>query len=195
MIDEVAARLLLFSAIKPGDIFWANQIASLGALQVYQKIIKDSNYRRISDYQAVKERVSTSNPSDLITQIKKADSEFISPKDFDWPISLMDLAAPPIGLVIKGNRKLLANLDRSISIVGSRRPTTYGLAVAKKLAEDCVTAKLAVISGGATELILRHMKAQLKSKVTVLPYWLVALIIYIHPRTNHFFLRLARMVY
>jgi DNA processing protein len=149
VIDEVAARLLLFSAIKPGDIFWANQIASLGALQVYQKIIKDSNYRRISDYQAVKEKVSTLNPSDLIALIKKADAEFISPKDFDWPISLMDLAAPPIGLVIKGNRKLLANLDRSISIVGSRRPTTYGLAVAKKLAEDCVNAKLAVISGGA----------------------------------------------
>ena len=149
MIDEDIARLILFSAITPGDIFWANQIASLGASEVYKKIMKESCYQRISDFYSVKEKVTTSNPLDLITQLKKSESEFISPNDRDWPVSLMELASPPIGLVIKGNRELLGNLGKSISIVGSRKPSQYGLSVSKKLAADGANAKLVVISGGA----------------------------------------------
>jgi DNA processing protein len=141
--------LVLFSAITPGNIFWGNQVASLGASQVYQKIIKESSYSRISDYQEVKEKVATLKPLDLIAELRKSDSEFISPTDLDWPIPLMDLSSPPIGLVIKGDREILGSLDRSISIVGSRRPTEYGLAVSNKLAADSATAKVVVISGGA----------------------------------------------
>jgi len=149
VIDEKTARLVLFSAITPGNIFWGNQVASLGASQVYQKIIKESSYSRISDYQEVKEKVATLKPLDLIAELRKSDSEFISPTDLDWPIPLMDLSSPPIGLVIKGDREILGSLDRSISIVGSRRPTEYGLAVSNKLAADSATAKAVVISGGA----------------------------------------------
>ena len=149
MIDERTARLVLFSAISPGNIFWANQISSLGASQVYHKITKESSYSRISDYQEVKEKVATLRPIDLIAELRNLESYFISPADLDWPISLMDLSSPPIGLVIKGNRGLLGGLDRSISIVGSRRPTEYGLAVSNKLAADSATAQVAVISGGA----------------------------------------------
>ena len=149
MIDERTARLVLFSAISPGNIFWANQISSLGASQVYHKITKESSYSRIADYQEVKEKVATLRPVDLIAELRNLESYFISPADLDWPISLMDLSSPPIGLVIKGNRGLLGGLDRSISIVGSRRPTEYGLAVSNKLAADSATAQVAVISGGA----------------------------------------------
>jgi DNA processing protein len=149
VIDERTARLVLFSAISPGNIFWANQISSLGASQVYHKITKESSYSRISDYQEVKEKVATLRPVDLIAELRNLESYFISPADLDWPISLMDLSSPPIGLVIKGNRGLLGGLDRSISIVGSRKPTEYGLAVSNKLAADSATAQVAVISGGA----------------------------------------------
>ena len=149
MIDERTARLVLFSAISPGNIFWANQISSLGASQVYHKITKERSYSRISDYQEVKEKVATLRPVDLIAELRNLESYFISPADLDWPIPLMDLSSPPIGLVIKGNRGLLGGLDRSISIVGSRRPTEYGLAVSNKLAADSATAQVAVISGGA----------------------------------------------
>ena len=149
MIDERTARLVLFSAISPGNIFWANQISSLGASQVYHKITKERSYSRISDYQEVKEKVATLRPVDLIAELRNLESYFISPADLDWPISLMDLSSPPIGLVIKGNRGLLGGLDRSISIVGSRRPTEYGLAVSNKLAADSATAQVAVISDGA----------------------------------------------
>ena len=78
-----------------------------------------------------------------------ANAEFISSEDLDWPASCQDLSAPPIGLVIKGDRKLLAQLGNSISIVGSRRPTNYGLNVANKLATDAAKQQIVVISGGA----------------------------------------------
>jgi len=149
VIDENTARLVLFSAITPGNIFWGNQVASLGAAQVYHKIIKENIYSRISDYQQVKEKVEALRPEDLNAELRKSEAEFISPTDLDWPVSLMDLSSPPIGLVIKGNRELLGCLDKSISIVGSRRPTEYGLAVSNKLAADSAAAKVVVISGGA----------------------------------------------
>jgi len=149
VIDENTARLVLFSAITPGNIFWGNQVASLGAAQVYHKIIKENIYSRISDYQQVKEKVEALRPEDLNAELRKSEAEFISPTDLDWPVSLMDLSSPPIGLVIKGNRELLGCLDKSISIVGSRRPTEYGLAVSNKLASDSAAAKVVVISGGA----------------------------------------------
>ncbi len=149
MIDENTARLVLFSAITPGNIFWGNQVASLGAAQVYHKIMKENIYSRISDYQQVKEKVAALRPEDLNAELRKSEAEFISPTDLDWPIPLMDLSSPPIGLVIKGNRKLLGCFDKSISIVGSRRPTEYGLAVSNKLAADSAATKVVVISGGA----------------------------------------------
>jgi DNA processing protein len=51
--------------------------------------------------------------------------------------------------VIKGDRSTLKNLDKSISIVGSRKPTSYGYQIAKSLAMQAVKQELIVVSGGA----------------------------------------------
>jgi DNA processing protein len=63
--------------------------------------------------------------------------------------SLNDLHSPPIGLVIKGKRNVLNDLDKSISIVGSRKPTSYGHQIAKTLAMQAARRDLLVVSGGA----------------------------------------------
>jgi DNA processing protein len=52
-------------------------------------------------------------------------------------------------LVVKGDRSILNNLDKSISIVGSRKPTSYGDQIAKSLAMQAVRRGLIVVSGGA----------------------------------------------
>ena len=59
------------------------------------------------------------------------------------------MATPPIGLVFLGNRESLATLEHSISIVGSRRPSNYGVAVAKKLSNEAALSGVCVVSGGA----------------------------------------------
>lgn len=149
MISEAEARVVLFSVIEPGSIFWANQIANLGAAVVHQRILKGGSYERISDYPEIKARVTTSDISKLMALLAKSNSEFVSPNDSDWPSQLMDLSAPPIGLVIKGDRKTLAELNRSIAIVGSRNPTKYGLSISTNLAIDSSKSKMVVVSGGA----------------------------------------------
>ena len=147
MLDEKTAKLILFSAVDPVDTFWQGEVLKIGAVNTYQKIIKSSAYLNISDFLQIRNRVLRANVEDLKSEIMAANAEFISSEDLDWPASCQDLSAPPIGLVIKGDRKLLAQLGNSISIVGSRRPTNYGLSVANKLATDASKQEIMVISG------------------------------------------------
>jgi DNA processing protein len=86
---------------------------------------------------------------ELEIEISKAGGVFITPQDNDWPTSLADLAMPPIGLVIAGDRSVLLKLDKSISIVGSRQPTNYGSQLSYSLASQASLAGLVVVSGGA----------------------------------------------
>jgi DNA processing protein len=57
--------------------------------------------------------------------------------------------APPIALIIRGHREALALLEKSVAIVGTRNPTTYGVRVAGDLAAAACDHDFAVVSGGA----------------------------------------------
>ena len=149
MLDEKTAKLILFSSVDPVDIFWQGEVLRNGAVDTYQKIIKGSSYIKISDFPQIRNRALNVNVEYLKSEIIAANAQFISSEDFDWPVSCQDLSAPPIGLIIKGERKLLTQLSKSISIVGSRRPTNYGLSVANQLATDASKQEIVVISGGA----------------------------------------------
>lgn len=149
MLDEKTAKLILFSSVDPVDIFWQGEVLRNGAVDTYQKIIKGSSYLKISDFPQIRNRAINANVEYLKSEIIAANAQFISSEDFDWPVSCQDLSAPPIGLIIKGERKLLTQLSKSISIVGSRRPTNYGLSVAIQLATDASKQEIVVISGGA----------------------------------------------
>lgn len=161
MLDEKTAKLILFSVLDPIDTFWQGEVIRIGAVNTYQKIIKGSAYLRISEIQQIRDRVLRVNIDHLKSEIVAANAEFISSEDFDWPLSCQDLSAPPIGLVIKGDRKLLIQLSNSISIVGSRRPTNYGLIVANQLASDACKQEIVVISGGAYGIDTAAHKATL----------------------------------
>jgi len=161
VLDEKTAKLILFSVLDPIDTFWQGEVIRIGAVNTYQKIIKGSAYLRISEIQQIRDRVLRVNIDHLKSEIVAANAEFISSEDFDWPLSCQDLSAPPIGLVIKGDRKLLTQLSNSISIVGSRRPTNYGLIVANQLASDACKQEIVVISGGAYGIDTAAHKATL----------------------------------
>ena len=149
MLDEKTAKLILFSSVDPVNTFWQGEVLRNGAVNTYQKIIKSSSYLKISDFPQIRNRVLKANVENLKSEIIAANAQFISSEDFDWPVSCQDLSAPPMGLVIKGERELLTKLNNSISIVGSRRPTIYGLNVANQLATDACRQEIVVISGGA----------------------------------------------
>ena len=149
MINEARARLILFSIIQPADPFWSYEINQRGGLSVYHRIISGNYYLKQQDILKLQQQIMQRQVKDLELEISKAGGVFITPEDNDWPISLADLATPPIGLVIAGDRSVLLKLDKSISIVGSRQPTNYGLQLSYSLASQASLAQLVVVSGGA----------------------------------------------
>ena len=149
MINEARARLILFSIIQPADPFWSYEINQRGGLSVYHRIISGNYYLKQQEILKLQQQITHIQVKDLELEISKATGVFITPEDNDWPISLADLATPPIGLVIAGDRSVLLKLDKSISIVGSRQPTNYGLQLSYSLASQASLAQLVVVSGGA----------------------------------------------
>ncbi len=149
MINEARARLILFSIIQPADPFWSYEINQRGGLSVYHRIISGNYYLKQQEILKLQQQIMQRQVKDLELEISKAGGVFITPEDNDWPISLADLATPPIGLVIAGDRSVLLKLDKSISIVGSRQPTNYGLQLSYSLASQASLAQLVVVSGGA----------------------------------------------
>ena len=149
MINEARARLILFSIIQPADPFWSYEINQRGGLSVYHRIISGNYYLKQQEILKLQQQITQRQLKDLELEISKAGGVFITPEDNDWPISLADLATPPIGLVIAGDRSVLLKLDKSISIVGSRQPTNYGLQLSYSLASQASLAQLVVVSGGA----------------------------------------------
>ena len=149
MINETRARLILFSIIQPADPFWSYEINQRGGLSVYHRIISGNYYLKQQEILKLQQQIMQRQVKDLELEISKAGGVFITPEDNDWPISLADLATPPIGLVIAGDRSVLLKLDQSISIVGSRQPTNYGLQLSYSLASQASLAQLVVVSGGA----------------------------------------------
>jgi DNA processing protein len=149
VISEARARLILFSIIQPADLFWSYEINQRGGLSVYHRIISGNYYLKQQEILKLQQQITHIQVKDLELEISKAGGVFITPEDNDWPVSLADLATPPIGLVIAGDRSVLLKLDKSISIVGSRRPTNYGLQLSYSLASQASLAQLVVVSGGA----------------------------------------------
>ncbi|KAF5050513.1 MAG: DNA-processing protein DprA [Sphaerochaetaceae bacterium] len=64
----------------------------------------------------------------------------------NFPPSLRSIPDPPLILYVKGNNKPLAH-DRSIAIVGTRKPTSYGVEAAHSLGAACAAKGIVVVSG------------------------------------------------
>ena len=147
-MSTLLARAQLFSAIEGGSIFWSNEIAELGAIVVKNRIVS-GRYGESNSSPKIADRIKQSSGEEVITQITSAGAFLLTPEDMDWPVSLNDLAAPPIALLIKGQREYLPSLIDSISIVGTRNPTPYGRRIAEDFGAGVADHEWAVVSGGA----------------------------------------------
>jgi DNA processing protein len=66
-----------------------------------------------------------------------------------FPVGLMDAADAPWALIGRGDASLLPRLvpDGAVTVVGSRRASSYGREVARELGRELATAGLVVVSG------------------------------------------------
>jgi DNA processing protein len=78
-----------------------------------------------------------------------------------YPQRLRDTYDPPLTLFARGRTDLLQSYG--VAVVGTRRPTPYGLAAAERLSADLAQAGLTVISGMARGIDTIAHKAALQS--------------------------------
>jgi DNA protecting protein DprA len=144
-MNEQLARACLFSIVEGGHTFWCAEISTHGALAVYNKLL-NGGYDPIK-YEKLIVSLRETNGDRILTEIDKHYARLITPVDENWPEQLNDLAAPPIGLILKGNINALH--QSSLAIVGTRNPTSYGARIAGEFAAGFADREWAIVSGGA----------------------------------------------
>ncbi|HLK49009.1 MAG TPA: DNA-processing protein DprA [Bryobacteraceae bacterium] len=80
-------------------------------------------------------------------KIRNAGAVLITMKDPRYPPLLREIFDPPTLLFARGRTELLQTI--MLGVVGTRRPTPYGLAAAERLSGDLAHAGLTVVSGMA----------------------------------------------
>ena len=163
-MNELAARAILFSVVEGGQAFWSSEISTKGALAVYEKLLR-GGYDSVK-YEKLISSLRGISGDQVLSEIDKHQARLITPIDEDWPVQVNDLAAPPIGLIIKGNISALH--QRSLAIVGTRNPTSYGARIAGDFAAGFADREWAIVSGGAYGIdSYAHKGALIAEGVTV----------------------------
>ena len=163
-MNEQLARACLFSIVEGGHTFWCPEISTHGALAVYNKLL-NGGYDPIK-YEKLITNLRETNGDKILTEIDKHYARLITPGDEDWPDQLNDLAAPPIGLILRGNINALH--QSSLAIVGTRNPTSYGARIAGEFAAGFADREWAIVSGGAYGIdSYAHKGALIAEGVTV----------------------------
>ncbi len=82
---------------------------------------------------------------DQIAAMERYDAHFIAMDDPAYPQRLAEIYAPPLGLFCRG--ELHASDEYCVGIVGTRKPSAYGVRMAEQLAGQLAARGIAVVSG------------------------------------------------
>lgn len=80
-----------------------------------------------------------------IEEARKNDCQLLPFSSEAYPPLLREIADPPLYLYVRGNLKVLS--EYALAVVGSRRPSAYGLQVARRLSRDLAERNLVITSG------------------------------------------------
>ena len=132
----------------PEDAFRAPQFA---------EILEDS-------LECWKRRIVTTNVEKALEKLSELGGFLISPQSEYWPKVLFDLAdAAPAAIWAMGQKKVFTN-PRTVSVVGARIASSYGLEVTKDLVNSLVSKDYVVVSGGALGIDARAHRSALEIK-------------------------------
>lgn len=87
---------------------------------------------------------------DAATQLqllRKFDARLVPVTDPVYPSKLREIYDPPVLLFVRGRLELLNTV--MIGVVGTRRPSAYGVAATEKLSRDLAAAQITIVSGMA----------------------------------------------
>ncbi|HEX7359028.1 MAG TPA: DNA-processing protein DprA [Bryobacteraceae bacterium] len=149
-------------------------LGTLGALKLLEKLKSPQAIFRssASELQAAglspalaRNVASGCSFEDAVTQqetMLRTGVELISIQDSRYPARLREIFDPPIVLFARGRLDLLQ--AHAIGVVGTRRPTPYGVAAAERLSADLARAGLAIVSGMARGIDTAAHRAALREQ-------------------------------
>jgi DNA processing protein len=110
-------------------------------------------------------RAAARDPARLLEAIAGARAWACCRHDGLYSEALADLGDPPAVLFGRGDHRLLSELrrDTMVTIVGSRRPSSYGRELARDLGREVAAAGLAVVSGMALGIDSRAHQGALEA--------------------------------
>ncbi len=100
---------------------------------------------------------------EYLNKAEKLNVRILTIGDSDYPELLKKIYDPPVILYLRGNYKQ-KDLDNSVGIVGTRKPSDYGKKISEKFAEELSSIGISVISGFARGVDTFAHKAVLANK-------------------------------
>jgi DNA processing protein len=91
--------------------------------------------------------------------LRKFGAEIVTIRDPRYPERLREIYDPPVVLFTKGRTELLKSI--MLGVVGTRRPTPYGIAATERLSADLAQAQITIVSGMARGIDTSAHKAAL----------------------------------
>jgi DNA processing protein len=162
--DEVRARVCLTAVAPPSDRWLGKTVAEHGAAPVWAALVSgapppeaggtgggESEERLLKRWRGWSQRSRRVDPDRLIDASAEIGVRFVAPGDPEWPGRLDQLPGGRLcyGLWVRGRGDLRNLCLRSVSVVGARTATSYGLHVASELSYDLAGRSFTVVSGGA----------------------------------------------
>ena len=102
---------------------------------------------RVAVAEAIHSGITFEDAGAELEKACQAGIEIVSYQDPRYPRPLKEIFDPPILLYARGRVELLSG--HNLAVVGSRRPSPYGMSVAQKLGRELVQTGLGVVSGMA----------------------------------------------
>lgn len=156
-------------------ILWLNSITGIdtekklelidyfgGVKNLYEADIDDINGAHILRGHGAAKIVGSHNFMDEeLERLEKSPVNFISYKDSKFPLGLHNMKSPPLGLYVWG--EIPENVYPKVSIIGSRKMTSYGEKVSAMLSEELTSYGINIVSGMAYGIDTEAHKACIKN--------------------------------
>lgn len=160
MTSERRARLQLGLIAEAGDPRLVDLLARFGPEPIIESASagRDLGGIDLPESWVLRSRRLGEQTAGAVERARRSGMRFLCPGDDEWPVRLADLdhgspiggsRGQPLGLWVRGPLHLARAVERSVSIVGARDATTYGLDVASDLAADVSDDGAVVVSGAA----------------------------------------------
>ena len=156
--EELSEILTWNYLVEPGDRVATKLRGVLGNQRALEKLLSRdatevdglSSSELRSAFDRWLPRYKSNIAAETLQLAKRFDMRLLLPTDKLWPSSLNDLGLfAPMLLWYRGNPENFMKLDRSLSVVGSRTCSNYGLQITSDVVSSAVKHDCAVISGGA----------------------------------------------